>query len=437
MSILKRILTVIVLLLGCTIVPLAEEYGYEEENPPSVTSDYIYLIDIDNGQVLWSMRGEDAMYPASLTKIMTAVLAMESLSDFEERILITEDMWAGLVEENASVAGFRPGDEPTVRDLLYGVLLPSGADAVNALALRISGSVSAFVDAMNRKAAELGMTSTHFTNPTGLHSDTHVSSPKDMAVLMEYALQSEQFREMIASRTYISSPIASAPEGLVLHSTSWPLINDGPDTFSIPGYLGGKTGFTNPAGRCLASHAEFGGMHLVLISGHSRDFGHIQDAATVYNWFNDNYARTTYLSEGTLLKTIAVIDSSRNAAFDLVVPDTRTMDLPKDAVIEVTVDVPDELIAPITEGDDIGSMQVTANGTRIYETRLQAPQSFRYSRLMHAYNAAAAFHASHRILFWILCILAAFVLFVLIARIRIHIRRARRRRRRKRRTSKR
>ena len=437
MSILKRIFAVIVLLLGYGIAPLAEEYGYEEDNPPSVTSDYIYLIDIDNGQVLWSMRGEDSMYPASLTKIMTAVLAIESLSDLEERILITEDMWAGLVEENASVAGFYPGDEPTVRDLLYGVLLPSSADAVNALAVRISGSVSAFVDAMNRKAEELGMTSTHFTNPTGLHNDSHVSSPNDLALLMEYALQSEQFREMLASRTYTSSPIASAPDGLVLNSTSWPLINDGPDTFSIPGYLGGKTGFTNPAGRCLASHAEFGGMHLVLISGHSWDYGHIMDAATVYNWFNDNYERQTYLSEETVLKNVAVIDSSRNAAFDVVVPETRTMDLPKDAVIEVVTDVPDELTAPIQEGDDIGSLQVTANGKRIYEIRLQAPESFRYSRLMHAYNAAAAFHASHRFLFWAICILLAFGLFVLAARIRIHIRRAARRRRRKRKASRR
>ncbi len=437
MSILKRLFAVILLLFCSVIVTQAEEYGYEEEDPPSVTSDYIYLIDIDNGQVLWSMRGEESMYPASLTKIMAVVLAIESLSDLDERIRITEDMWAGLVEENASVAGYWPGDEPTVRDLLYGVLLPSGADAVNALAVRISGSVPAFVDAMNQKAAALGMTSTHFTNPTGLHSDGHVSSAKDMAVLMEYALQSDRFCEILASRTYTSSPIASAPEGLTLTSTSWPLVNDGEDTFSIPGYLGGKTGFTNPAGRCLASHAEFGGMHLVLISGHSWDYGHIQDAATVYNWFHDRYERTTYLSEGTVLKHIEVIDSSRNAAFDLVVPETRAMDLPKDAEITVTVDVPDQITAPISEGDDIGSMQVTANGRLIYETRLTAPESFRYSRLMHAYNAAAAFHASHRILFWCIVILLAFALFVLAARVRIHIRRAKRRRRRKKRASRR
>ena len=113
------------------------------------------------------------------------------------------------------------------------------------------------------------MTGTHFTNATGLHESNHYSTARDIALLFEYALGSDLFREIIASRSYTTAPLASHPEGLTMESTSWPLINNGEDTYEIPGFLGGKTGFTNPAGQCLATWAEdaSGKTYICVVAG--------------------------------------------------------------------------------------------------------------------------------------------------------------------------
>ena len=407
----------------------AQDYPYTDETTPTITSTNAYLIDIDNGQVIWSFNGETEIYPASMTKVMTAVIALETLTDLEERITITDEMWAGLIEADASVAGFWPGDAPTVRELLYGVLLPSGADAVNALAIRSFGSVSAFVEQMNRKAAELGMDHTHFANPTGLHDDTLYASLKDISILMTYALENATFAEILATPSYTTGPLASAPDGLTITSTCWPVINQGEGSFSIPGFLGGKTGYTPQAGRCLVSHAQQDAMHMVLVTAGSQDLGHIQDASTIYNWYFDRYSRKSLMEEGSALQEIQVLDAWENPTFTLKAPSTVTMDLPKDAVIEVLTEVPDTLQAPVEAGDELGILKITADGQLVHEEVLYAADSYRYSGFMHIRNQIHAFHKRHPVLFWIPVIPIILVLGYLILYIRYQIRRARRRRR--------
>ena len=157
--------------------------AYTDPDVPSAQSEYVYLMDADSGQVLVNKNGDEKMFPASLTKIMTEILAIENLPDLDAQVTITSQMLSGLAEANASVAGFSAGDQPTVRDLLYGCALPSGADAVNALCYTVAGSVSDFVAMMNAKAAELCMNATHFVNATGLHDENHYSSARDIAIL--------------------------------------------------------------------------------------------------------------------------------------------------------------------------------------------------------------------------------------------------------------
>ncbi len=420
------------LLIRCILSPVqAENYPFTPEDPPSITSDFLYLIDIENGEILWSLNGEEAMYPASLTKIMSAVITLEHFSDYSETIRITDAMWSGLIEENASVAGFYPGDEPTILELLYGVILPSGADAVQALMIGGFGSVEAGVAAMNQKAAELGMNSTHFLNATGLHEEGHITSAKDMALLLEYALQNPLFCEILASRTYTTGPLANSPSGLTMTSTSWPAINLGEGTYQIPGFLGGKTGFTNPAGRCFASNASFNGMHLVLVTGHSSDLGHIADAAAVYNWVSETYTRQTVAEQDSPLTDIPVIDTMPAVTFSLSVPETVERDLPADAAIDIQLSVPDQLQAPITAGDYIGTMTITANDSIIYETDLLAPADAAYSSLKHFLNAADAFRIQHPFLFWFLVVTGVLFLLLVLRIIQVQIRRRIRRARRR------
>ena len=181
--------------------------------------------------------------------------------------------------------GFRPGKRPTVRDLLYGAMLPSGAECCEALAREVSGSEEAFVARMNQKAAELGMTGTHFCNPTGLHDPEHVSTVRDMARLTEAALQNETFRKLFTTERYTVPATNCHPQGFTMHST---LLSQLDGTELHRGrILGGKTGYTGEAGLCLASLAEVKGREYILVTAgaggnHSTAPCHIEDAVTVY-----------------------------------------------------------------------------------------------------------------------------------------------------------
>ena len=430
----SKICAAVLSLLLCFTAVTAEEPLYSEENFPEVTSDYVCLYDTANAQLLYDGRMDEMMYPASITKVMTAVLAIESFDDLEQTILIEPRMWTGLIEANASVAGFQPGDQPTVRDLLYGVLLPSGADAVQALAITNDGSVEAFVDHMNAKAKEIGMANTHFTNATGLHDRDHYSTAADMALLFEYALSSPLFQEIIASRDYLTSPLASSPDGLYLESTSWGLINNGEDTYQIPGFLGGKTGFTNPAGRCFASHAEFNGMHLILVTGHSENTGHIADAAKVYNFYEQNYAYRTVAEASQEIARIPIEDSFDAEEIVIRMPETIALDLPKDAKISVEQNLPETIHAPLNEGDPLGKVTVRANGQLLREFDITSDISAKHSQLLHFKNQAVAFYNSHKTLcIFLACLLGVLILLPL--NLKLTGRKAKSKKRRKRRRS--
>ena len=183
------------------------------------------------------------------------------------------------------MAGFRPGETATVRDLLYGALLPSGAECCEALAREVSGSEEAFVELMNQKAAELGMRSTHFCNPTGLHDPEHVSTVRDMARLLRAAMQNETFRAILSAGRYAVPATDLHPEGFTMTSTFWAELGD--VSLWRGQFLGGKTGYTSAAGLCLASAAQVKGKRYILVTAgakgnHGTEPYHIEDAVRVY-----------------------------------------------------------------------------------------------------------------------------------------------------------
>ena len=249
------------------------------------SSRHALLMDARTGQVLARKRSGEEAAPASLTKMMTVLLATEVLPDLDTPVTLPEDIFPALYKADASMAGFQPGETVTVRDLLYGAMLPSGAECCEALAREVSGSEEAFVAWMNQKAAELGMTATHFCNPTGLHDPEHVSTVRDMARLTEAALQNETFRKLFTTERYTVPATNCHPQGFTMHST---LLSQLDGTELHRGrILGGKTGYTGEAGLCLASLAEVKGREYILVTAgaggnHSTAPYHIEDAVTVY-----------------------------------------------------------------------------------------------------------------------------------------------------------
>lgn len=276
-----------------TTVPLESSVDSGPSETPAVemiqadlNSQYAILVQLETGAVYYSKAADEIAYPASLTKIMTAVVALERLTNLDEKILLTPQVFEGLYESGASMAGFQEGEEVTVRDLLYGTMLPSGADAANALAIAAAGSISDFVDLMNQKAAELGMKSTHFTNVTGLHDDNHYSTASDLALVLKYALEHNDFRTVFTAHQYTTAPTNLNEEGITLHNSMFRRIES--PYFDGGEILGGKTGYTRQAGLCLASLASVNGKEYILITtqAESNSEGisyHIQDAFAAYS----------------------------------------------------------------------------------------------------------------------------------------------------------
>ncbi len=250
-----------------------------------LVSPHAILLQAETGEVLAEKDADTAIYPASMTKMMTALLTIEAEPDLDKAVTLPEDIFPGLNAEGASMAGFQPGENATVRDLLYGAMLPSGAECCEALAREVSGSKEDFVAQMNQKAAELGMSGTHFCNPTGLHDPDHVSTVRDMACLLEAALQNETFRKLFTTERYTVPATNCHPQGFTMEST---LLSQLDDTALRSGkILGGKTGYTSAAGLCLASLAAIRGREYILVTAgargdHNTEPYHIEDAVKVY-----------------------------------------------------------------------------------------------------------------------------------------------------------
>jgi len=265
------------------------------EAPASVTtigadalsSSNAYVIRLSDGAVLIDKGSTDRVYPASITKLMTALVALDHLNNLDEQFMMTSEIIDPYYLEGASLAGFEHGETVTVRDLLYGLLLPSGAEACEALVQMSAGDEASFVEMMNAKAAELGLTGTHFTNATGLHNDDHYSTCADLAVIMKEAVNNETIRGILCTPSYVCTPTDIHPEGLTLVSTLFYYLDN--DTFDNGAQiLGGKTGTTDEAGRCLATLGSYDFDDYISITtgapyGEEGTYPNIADAVSIYS----------------------------------------------------------------------------------------------------------------------------------------------------------
>ncbi|GCF94923.1 peptidase M15 [Enterococcus florum] len=233
-------------------------------------SAHSYLLKKRDGSVINQKNPQKKVAIASLTKIMTALCVIEKAENLDQLTVVPESIFFELQKNNLAVAGLQPGEEISYRELLYGILLPSGADATLTAVLSLSESEEAFVVIMNQKAAELGMTQTHFSNSVGLDANDHYSTAGDLAILLDYALNNPIFYEVFTRLTYQGQPTNLHPEGN--HFTS-SLISRGESLELSNGrIIGGKTGYTKKAGLCLASLAVINGEdYLLILTGSKGD----------------------------------------------------------------------------------------------------------------------------------------------------------------------
>ena len=284
----KKLAYLIILLLFVPTIVFASSFD--------ITADKVILYNLNDDTILYEQNSNEQTNFASLTKIMTALVAIENIDDYDEYVTITAKDFEGT--NGYSKAGFNIGDQVTYRDLLYGVLLPSGADAVNAIVNNTLG-YDAFIDAMNNKAQEIGLENTSFSNPVGKDATDNYSTASDIAKLLKYALQNELFKEIFTTKEYTTS------NGLNLECTLYPY----KDILDIDMIDGSKSGFTRGAGRCLASITTLNGVDYLLVVIHSttdQNYSAVLDSITIYDYYNDNYSYQTILTTNDVIKTIPV-----------------------------------------------------------------------------------------------------------------------------------
>lgn len=249
-----------------------------------ILSEYAIFIDRDSQEVLAEKGGFTVINPASMTKILTVLVAAEHIKeeDLDDTIIMTPEITDYGYIHKCSAAGFVKGEEVSVRDLFYGTILPSGADAAVGLAVYVAGDQDSFVELMNEKLKELGLSDTaHFTNCVGVYDEDHYCSAYDMAMILEAALDNELCREILSTRIHTIPEKEEHPDGLEMSNWFLRRIEDKEYGGKV---LGGKTGYVEQSGSCAASFGENAGNNYICVTVKAGSpFQCVNDHALLYN----------------------------------------------------------------------------------------------------------------------------------------------------------
>ena len=405
----KRFLSVFllfVLLVSLTATPFAAAEEPTLPEDPDIQAKAALLVDANTGAIVYAKNEHQELYPASLTKIMTALLVVEAIDKGQLSLdqEVTAPSTIESLDTDGSTANIKPGEIMTVEQLLYCMLVVSANEACVILAEAVSGSVDAFVDQMNEKAQALGCENTHFVNPTGLHDSQHYTSAWDLYLITKEALTHKDFVR-ISDTGDITLPATNLHEARALHSTNY-LIS----VWRSRGYInknahGIKTGSTSEAGHCLVSSAAKGSLSFIsVVLGCDRltlEDGEIRtmsfyETNRLFQWGFDNFSYKTILTADEYPKEVAV---SLSKIDHVTVHPARDVEIlmPNDLVpedLERTITLnSDPVEAPITTGDKLGTIQLSYQGT-VYATEdLLALNDVEASRLLTFWRDVKLFFA--------------------------------------------
>ena len=269
----------------------------------NISSESAILYNLDSGEVLYEKNSDEVRQIASLTKIMTALVTIENVDNLDKQVILTKEDFAGLIEANAVQAGFTNGEVVTYKDLLFALLLPSGADAAKAIARNVGGSEENFINKMNEKAKELNLKNTKFSTVIGLDDENNYSTAKEVSIIFKEALKNKTFKEIITTKEYQTSDGKLTFKSTIQSNAKRYEID-------IPYVLGGKTGTTSGAGLCLATIAKANDVNYMLVTLgalYDKKAPHnIEDAKIVYDYFIENYSNKIIVDKDKSFKKIKV-----------------------------------------------------------------------------------------------------------------------------------
>jgi len=378
----KKIKLFPLILAFCLLFAVAAPSASALEGP-SLNAKAALVVDLDSGKIIYELNRDAERAPASLTKVMTALLALEAIDSGEcsldDMITAQEDCREGLGEDSSS-SGILPGVTLSLKDLLYCLLLQSANEAGNIIGSYLSGSVSAFVGEMNARAVDLGCTHTNFINTNGLPADGHYSCAYDLYLITREAMKHPLFMEICNTTSYQ----AACPDV----NNGYPIPNSNAliNASSIYGsnYLyenasGVKTGYTRAAGYCLISTAQRGNLNLLTIvmgcdgplNSDDQEYRNFIDSRTLYDWSFDNFAYRTIVSATEPITSVEVALAADGGTTILRPAQDLTVLMPNEvsseSIVRSTTIYEDQLVAPIAAGTVLGEMRLSVDGV-IYGT---------------------------------------------------------------------
>ena len=425
------------LLVFLLLLPLLPTHAFAVEDP-NILAEHVLLMDANHDEVLYEKAADEKAYPASITKVMTALLVFEAIDRGELTLdtvvtptsAITYDLSA-----DGSSLGIKPGEQMTVNNLLHCMLIASANEACNILAEAVCGDISTFIERMNTRAQELGCTGTHFSNAHGLHQNDHYTTAHDIYLFVKAAMEYKVFREIVDTERY-TVPATNLSEERTFYTTNALISNWKYIGYTYSNAIGIKTGHTPEAGQCLVAAAVDGDDYLISVvlgaqvvtrADGTTDQQSFSETKRLFQWGFDNFERRTILDGQSLMREVKVAYSPDKDYVVVQPAGALEYTLPKDVAEEdftFTVNLPSEPVeAPIEKGQVLGTVTISYDGREYGTVDLVANASL--SRSAWLYRLAVLQNLWSTTWFKIVVLLVAVAIVVLVLRLTL-FRRSRR-----------
>ena len=440
---LSIIICIVIAVTSLTMSIGAAETGSVSFNLPddvTIYSEAAYLVNLDTNEAVYQKNADKRLVPASLTKIMTAILLLEEYKDNIGALSTTyvsgpSTCFDELYMTGASTADIRIGEEVSYKDLLYALMLRSACEAANIIAYNVAGSLDGFVQMMNDKAAELGCTDTHFTNAHGLFWENHYTTARDMAIITEYAMTLPMFTEISCTPEYTMEATSYHPEPRVISHTNYMMSRVNGGDYYYEYVKGIKTGTLDQAGRCLVSLAFKDGYSylLVTLNAPQQDaqgnnvFYNFIDAKTIYEWAFDNLEYTDIVL-GTEEKAEVPVQYGDGQDYVIVKPAESfsriwNKSIPLSSIHE-DITLAENVVAPVNEGDVLGTLELEYGGQVLATMELIATTSLARSERAELMTIAQSFVGSpdfYSAIKWFALFFLVYTVLIITLKIIFHI----------------
>ncbi len=351
----RIIITILIIVLTGFSAPAYGEETAEQQSPPEISAQTAIMIEANSGEVLYEKNAEQKAYPASITKIMTALLAIEN-GTLDNKVEVSDNA-TGV--EGSSIY-LETGEKISLRDLVYGLMLRSGNDAAIAISEEIGGSTENFVILMNKKARELGAFNTHFVNPNGLHNPDHYTTARDMALIAMAAMKNPEFKKVAAAKSWVTD------RGSGKYNYFY---NKNKVVYQYDGGTGIKIGYTKAAGRTLVASSERNGMELICVVMNAPDW--FQDTYKLMDYAFSQYETAKILEGQRPVKAVRIRGGGRS--FVMIAPKEDILCPVKngtDSNISVIYVLADRRKAPVSRWQEAGYLKIYVNGNYLFSRPL-------------------------------------------------------------------